>query len=604
MSLLDDSYRRVTSLREFHNVLQQTRAGNLIIKHTTSLENLRRLGGKTECPQQQTAEQARALLTQLKKEQTCFGIPTPLPRVIAMLNLSGERLLVYSKDLSLVRQLVCAGVDAHNGRVGVGVDEMCNFAQRNDATLLLTLSLPWQSGASTGLYWEIRSVRRNGEGQLVDGELWFSQRSDETQEAAPVQPIPSKVQAEIVRRFDEEIRAVDLDVAPDSATLAAVPAEQQIKKMRATLEEMGKERKAHNAVLREQQHKANQVLKGCRDQMQAQLDEAAKAHEETKKKLREMEEAHKKTEEKWEGERRKLAGENISLDSNLEKSRESTKAAKELKDAALKAERAAVQTLAHEREEGKLRTEAMVEGNERRISELTLKINSISSQLAIEKNASEQKESLLDRVRAERDALHFELRQKARTLLCARATLLLGQNRIVEQRRVAKKKLDDATHKAKAAEKKATAARKTADEVSKEVKRMEKREAEATAVTQTTEAVAETRTSVDACINTEPTGDPPEVLQLQKILDDKHNEIDALRKQVEQGPRGGGHPGGGVPAIDALLANLAVESRRAAEQIYHATQERSVSHMYDHGGGHGSNYNMYYEPQQQGYYHQ
>ena len=219
----------------------------------------------------------------------------------------------------------------------------------------------------------------------------------------------------------------------------------------------------------------------------------------------------------------------------------------------------------------------------------------------MEKNGSEQKESLLDRVRAERDALQFELRQKTRMLLCARATLLLGQNRIVEQRRVAKKKLDDATHKAKAAEKKAAAARKTADEVSKEVKRMEKREAEATAVTQTTEAVAETRTSVDACINTEPTGDPPEVLQLQKILDDKHKEIDALRKQVEQGPRGVGHPGGGVPAIDALLANLAVESRRAAEQIYHATQERSVPQMYDHGGGHG-NY-MYYEPQHQGYYH-
>ena len=84
---------------------------------------------------------------------------------------------------------------------------------------------------------------------------------------------------------------------------------------------------------------------------------------------------------------------------------------KEVRDAAKAAQARDVQTLAHEREQAKLRMEEVFEGSERRVSDLTLRLNSVSSHLAAEKQASERKEATLDGVRCERDALQFEVRQ-------------------------------------------------------------------------------------------------------------------------------------------------------------------------------------------------
>ena len=599
--------------RDYKRVLEKTRVGQQVQAHIVSMEHMRMLQGKTPCAQQQSAEMARILLTKLRKNREWLGLPAQLPRVIAFMHLSGENVLVYSDALAILRAIVFAGAAASNHRLGMGVAEMTQFAEINNASLLLTLSLPWQGGTHQQ-YWEIRSVRQNGEGELVDGEQCFASRSDEVQEGSSISqmvPPPKRLTDELVRNYEAIVRAVNIDgmgdgePAPGPSTAAA---EKELRTLREAVNGLQAQRKDFQAEQRELKQKHTVAL---RDQAAKAASELAEEHVRLASAQAERDRAQTDLlaeRKRGEEERRSLKAELVAKEEELEKAQAKIDGAKELREASLKAERAAVQTLAHERERHKLHLEDFQQGSERRISELTLRVSSISAELAAARGEGERKESVLDGVRAERDALQYEARQQRRELRCARATLALGRVRVLEERRLGKKKLDDAEKKARAADKKAAAARKAADEATAEARRAAKREAEATAVTQTTDAVADTRSTATACVNTEPQGDPPEVLQMQKLLDEKRGELKALKERLVEAEAKAGSGGvvfGGDPALDALLEGLAIESRRIHQQLYQAAQGGGGGMASGQGGyeQQGRFYNPMLAPAAYNYYH-
>ena len=598
--------------RDYKRVLEKTRVGQQVQAHIVSMEHMRMLQGKTPCAQQQSTEMARILLTKLRKNREWLGLPAQLPRVIAFMHLSGENVLVYSDALAILRAIVFAGAAASNHRLGMGVAEMTQFAEINNASLLLTLSLPWQGGTHQQ-YWEIRSVRQNGEGELVDGEQCFGSRSDEVQEGSSISqmvPPPKRLTDELVRNYEAIVRAVNIDgmgdgePAPGPTTAAA---EKELRTLREAVNGLQAQRKDFQAEQRELKQKHTMAL---RDQAAKAASELAEEHVRLTSAQAERDRAQTDLlaeRKRGEEELRSLKAELVAKEEELEKAQAKIDGAKELREASLKAERAAVQTLAHERERHKLHLEDFQQGSERRISELTLRVSSISAELAAARGEGERKESVLDGVRAERDAVQYEARQQRRELRCARATLALGRVRVLEERRLAKKKLEDAEKKARAADKKAAAARKAADEATAEARRAAKREAEATAVTQTTDAVADTRSTATACVNTEPQGDPPEVLQMQKLLDEKRGELKALKERLVEAEAKAGSGGvvfGGDPALDALLEGLAIESRRIQQQLYQAAQ--GGGGMASGQGGYeqqGRFYNPMLAPAAYNYYH-
>ena len=576
MSLLDV----VDVNSDYKRVLEKTRAGQQVQTHIVSMEHMRLLAGKTACAQQQCGEMARILMSKLKANREWLGLPAQLPRAIAFLHLSGETVLVHSDAVAIVRAIVFAGAAATDHRLGLGVEELMRFAEMHGASLLLTLSLPWQAG-TPNQYWELRTVRENAEGELVDGEQCFSSRSDEVQEGSSIThrpPPPKRLVNEIARNFEQVVRAVCIDASPDDEppsrpTTAAT--EKELRTLRDALRRFQDERKEFHSETRELKRKHTVALREHTEKAASERAEEhvrlASAEAERDRAQTTLLEERKRAEEQM----RSLRAELVAKEEELEKAQAKIEGAKELREASLKAERAAVQTLAHEREKQKLHLEDFVEGSERRVSELTLRVSSLGADLGAARQDAERKEGVLDGVRAERDAVQFEARQQRRELRCARATLALGRVRVLEERRLAKKKLDDTDKKVRAAEKKAATSRKVADEAAADARRAAKREAEATAVTQTTtDAVADTRSTNNACVNTEPQGDPPEVLQMQKLVDEKHAEVDALKEKLvaaEAKAGSGGVVFGGDPGLDALLEGLAIESRRLHQQLCHAS---------------------------------
>lgn len=633
--------------RSYLKFFDSTRAGQIVQTHIDSMEDLLRMQHRLPCPQQRASEMARVLLSTLNTNRTWLGLPNKLPRAIAFLHLSGETVLLHSDALALIYVIVCAGVHAQDLRVLIGVKSMLDFAEQHDTSLLLTLALPWQSGTNT-IFWELRSLRRSAEGVLVDGEQIFTARADECQRGSSIAQAPmanTKMMREWAKAYEESVCAVCVDTSPDgdeSATAAtaaeaggsgtpvvgtpvdagslggSLQADTVLKTLRNSCNFMAKQRQEVMQENKELRRKHTLALRAQKEQIEKDYVEEKARHEATRAELERAQSELLEKREKWEGDNRRLNGENLEALEKLKKTEEQMAGLRDLRDAAKKAERTASQTLEHEREQQKLRIQDFVDGSERRVSELTLRLSQLGAQVSTEQQARERKDELLDGMRAEREALQFEARSATGALRCARVVLAVGKRRVETERAAAKKKLDDAAQKQVKTEKKLVATRKAAEELrtaasAAAAQRAAEVAAEATAATTTTHAAsvsanavtpappetaaATTRSRAEVCTNTEPLPDPPEMAHLQTILDKKHAEVDQLQKRLleaESKAGSGGTVYGGDPSIDALLEALAIESRRVQRDLYNAqraTHATAVQQQQQHGGGVGA-----YEP--------
>ncbi len=288
---------------EWVALLGKNRAGRVLATHLASIEARSRTGSDDNAGQEVLGNErvfmaalARSLY---KKRPFPCGLPNPLPHFIAILNLSGERMLVYS-DNPMLLSCICtqsAAVHQHELARARGAFEKYPFT-RTDTSMrfvLLSYSLPWQAGTGAA-FWHMSTcsidrVADSETGLCLNNREWhFSSMS--------VKPITGKsvldprdqqltfllaaskkfdlVSEKQVKDFSDSYASTCLDFNAEHETAAS-----------------GKEQDASlNGIvraLRNQRDESDKQVKALRDRCKALKDDIDKLKEKHEKALSEAE---------------------------------------------------------------------------------------------------------------------------------------------------------------------------------------------------------------------------------------------------------------------------------------------------------------------------
>ena len=173
------------------------------------------------------------------------GLPETLPKYIAIVNLSGQRLMLTSDNDALMRKLCAHSWGLHPDCLADQLSQFSHYLNQQALQfskselmefVLITFSMPWQAGISSA-YWELNTVRvatsKTGQRCVRDRELSFSSMSTCIFEARPSLcngvgvTMAVGTSSEHTLRFvsDEQIsafvnafRAVDLDAPAHQST--------------------------------------------------------------------------------------------------------------------------------------------------------------------------------------------------------------------------------------------------------------------------------------------------------------------------------------------------------------------------------------------------
>ncbi len=120
------------------------------------------------------------------------GLPETLPKYIAIVNLSGQRMLLTSESDTLMRKLCAYSWGLHPDCLADQLSQFSHYLNQQAVEhtnlpkpgmmefVLITYSLPWQAGISSA-YWELNTVRvatsTTGQRCVRDRELSFSSMS-------------------------------------------------------------------------------------------------------------------------------------------------------------------------------------------------------------------------------------------------------------------------------------------------------------------------------------------------------------------------------------------------------------------------------------------
>ena len=167
--------------------LAGSRAGRLLASHLAAVEVH---GSDHDCAMQEALANERVFVHALARSAhnrrpfPC-GLPSRLPCFIAVLNLSGERMVVYSDSSALIRSLCAHSTVLHRSELEerLLLFEMHPAKRAADEMrfVLCSYSLPWQAGADAA-YWHLSACAINGasddvERALVDRQPQFSSDS-------------------------------------------------------------------------------------------------------------------------------------------------------------------------------------------------------------------------------------------------------------------------------------------------------------------------------------------------------------------------------------------------------------------------------------------
>ena len=293
------------------------RAGRLLSNHLACVE-LQARGEATDCATTEALANERVFIHSLARSLShnstlpC-GLPMPLPKYIAILNLSGERMLAYSNSAALMRALCTQHSRLRDNNLDQVMDTFAQFpAERTTISarfVLLVYSLPWQAGAGAA-FWHLSacevSVDETGRGTtLRDRMLQFSSVAPASFNGKSLRDPSDKhilvrgpecealpvVAAKQLDDFAESYSAVSLDTNAPNAD--AKPGGQQ-----ATLQELVEvlkrqrveahsELKAQKALYRRLQTTLNTTVRGSEESRKdaatertRAIDEAVKAKEE------------------------------------------------------------------------------------------------------------------------------------------------------------------------------------------------------------------------------------------------------------------------------------------------------------------------------------
>jgi hypothetical protein len=162
--------------------LTRTAPGRQLGDHLRCVDFVIQNKNRTECPVQQVGDFRRVFCRSIAEHDRSFGLPRPLPKFIAIVNLSGFRGIMYSSRNALIRLLCLVGPDSSE-RVMRNVEQVLRYAEQHSCSVLCCFSLPWQAGVHQ-VHWEVRTLEMRADGAIRDGAMCYSYTSEEVRVCA------------------------------------------------------------------------------------------------------------------------------------------------------------------------------------------------------------------------------------------------------------------------------------------------------------------------------------------------------------------------------------------------------------------------------------
>lgn len=195
--------------------LATSRAGQKLmshLSHTEAAPHMRNSSGFEEA-----SAFRRILIHALSKKPNPFGLPKKLPKYVAIVNFSGERLLMYSNNACLVAFLTMGADGLHPS--AAGVQKILDHAVATPScSVLLSYSLPFQQGVDSA-FWEVRTLVRSHADAAptgVDDSYLVCTNWDKTATKGTATQVAESQRVDILDRqmdaFALDLRACDLDM--------------------------------------------------------------------------------------------------------------------------------------------------------------------------------------------------------------------------------------------------------------------------------------------------------------------------------------------------------------------------------------------------------
>lgn len=439
--------------------LKRFPCGRELESHLSKTEFSARNRGRCECPIQQIATFRRVFCWAFSEDPTCFALPRQTPPFIAIVNMSGERALFHTKNAALVRLLCLTGQNMAS-HVITSVQEVLDFARERGTSVLMCLSLPWQSGMSSAS-WEIRTIRRDPEGGVRDGEKCFSNSFDDgprtvcssndtmSQEDIPV------LQAQ-TESFATHIQTVSLDVSDEMIQqgVAETKKQRELECMKSVMQ-----------ALREDRRKVMEELRMAKEKIRVAAEQHAVALKESERsaeaRIAQVADKAKKMKDVWDTKQAEVQTMNKSLleqVNSLHMQNRQLTASKAEQDLLFANERKTLQmqyklqtaelksvgdqfeelkkTTAREREQSKQLLTRSTEDMERRLNLLQINERKAVARVGEHQAAITRLEAVVDQLRNEKQACSFEtLRQQviSRKAKISMRMLMMANRTVREQ---------------------------------------------------------------------------------------------------------------------------------------------------------------------------
>ena len=159
----------------------------------------------------------QTLLHGLQNGKRC-GLPDKLPRVVVLLDLSGEKALLTSDASTLLLSAVVTGFASHHDRAR-HLRELCTleaWAEEQGLGLLGVAVLPWQAGVGNCAF-EIRTFKQDGE-RVLDGQKLIAHHLIGVRDGSrTTNPPEAPVGAKEVRALADNVAAVSVDLVETPA---------------------------------------------------------------------------------------------------------------------------------------------------------------------------------------------------------------------------------------------------------------------------------------------------------------------------------------------------------------------------------------------------